>query len=145
MRATLCDMKVDRSSLAEIQRAIVSSWCLETSGQPEQWIDDDAARGQCAVTALVLQDFFGGELLRAEVGDVSHYWNELPDGDEIDLTRHQFEVFVPVGIEKRDRTYVLSYPDTRSRYARLSTLVQERLEAQREQSAMASPIHVKHP
>jgi hypothetical protein len=47
------------------------------------------------VTALVVHDLFGGELLEAEVHfrDGSrqgfHYWNRL-DGVEVDLTREQF-------------------------------------------------------
>jgi hypothetical protein len=45
---------------------------------------------------LTVHDLLGGELLIAEVlrTDGSrqgvHYWNLLPDGTEIDLTREQF-------------------------------------------------------
>jgi hypothetical protein len=48
------------------------------------------------VTALVVQDLFGGELLLAEVRNADgsrqgmHYWNRLADGVELDLTREQF-------------------------------------------------------
>jgi hypothetical protein len=54
------------------------------------------ARGQCGTTALTINDLLGGELLVAEVlhADGSrqgvHWWNRLPDGTEIDLTREQF-------------------------------------------------------
>jgi hypothetical protein len=54
------------------------------------------SRGQCGSTALVIHDLLGGELLIAEVlrSDGSrqgvHYWNLLPDGTELDLTREQF-------------------------------------------------------
>lgn len=50
----------------------------------------DGPVGQCAVTALVVQDLLGGELLRAEVGGCSHYWNLIPGMGEVDLTRAQF-------------------------------------------------------
>lgn len=62
------------------------------------------------MTALVLQDLLGGELLVAEVlhADGSrqgvHYWNRLPDDAEIDLTREQFiagEVVGPAAISPR--------------------------------------------
>jgi hypothetical protein len=49
------------------------------------------------VTALVLNDLLGGELLLAEVRNPDgsrqgvHYWNRLPDGREIDLTHEQFK------------------------------------------------------
>ena len=77
---------------------------------------DNRALGQCAVTALVVQDVLRGELLRAEVNGTSHYWNRLPDGTELDLTREQFETFLPSGIETRSREYVLSFDETRMRY-----------------------------
>lgn len=53
------------------------------------------------------------------VGSESHYWNQLPDGTEVDLTREQFDDFSPQSIEHRSREYVLSYPDTVERYQRL--------------------------
>ncbi len=60
------------------------------------WCPDNPARGQCGVTALVLQDLLGGDVLLAEVRYPSgerqgcHYWNRLPAGVEVDLTRGQF-------------------------------------------------------
>lgn len=44
------------------------------------------ARGQCGVTALVLHDLFGGELMRGDVlvGRADfHWWNRLPGGKPI--------------------------------------------------------------
>jgi hypothetical protein len=61
------------------------------------------------------------------VGDVSHYWNQLPGGSELDLTRQQFEHPSVQGVAPRARDYVLSNVDTRRRYAALSTLVSKRL------------------
>ena len=60
------------------------------------WSAANPSRGQCGSTALTIHDLLGGELLIAEVlrADGSrqgvHYWNLLPDGTEIDLTREQF-------------------------------------------------------
>jgi 8-oxo-dGTP pyrophosphatase MutT (NUDIX family) len=59
------------------------------------WRVDNPARGQSEMTALVVQDLHGGELI---VGDVHvdgvkvghHWWNQLPDGTEVDLTAEQF-------------------------------------------------------
>src|SRR2546423_12595604 len=60
----------------------------------EDWLPDNPARGQCGVTALVVQDLLGGDLVLGEVyvGQTkvsNHYWNRLPDGAEIDLTADQ--------------------------------------------------------
>ncbi len=61
------------------------------------WSEENPARGQCATTAVVVHDYFGGDLVRGEVhvrGErVDFHWrNRLPDGSEIDLTREQFSV-----------------------------------------------------
>jgi uncharacterized protein (DUF952 family) len=85
-------------SLADIERAIRVSWSRETCDpvDAEVWSAENPSRGQCAVTALVVQDLLGGELLLAEVHypDGSrqglHYWNRLGEGVELDLTREQF-------------------------------------------------------
>lgn len=53
--------------------------------------------GQCAVTALVVQDLFGGDLLRAVIpGHGSCYWNRIPGMGEVDLTREQYGDDVPI-------------------------------------------------
>jgi hypothetical protein len=87
----------DGCTLEALQGAIRASWSLETCDPIDaaQWTPDNPSRGQCAVSALVVHDFFGGELLEAEVlfDDGSrqgfHYWNRLPSGD-VDLTSEQF-------------------------------------------------------
>jgi hypothetical protein len=61
----------------------------------QNWRPDNPARGQCGVTALVIQDLLGGDLILGEVyiGQTkvgNHYWNRLPDGSEVDLTADQF-------------------------------------------------------
>ncbi len=106
--------------LEKVLRNIIEpSWTRETSID-KNWTWNNRARGQCAVTALVVQDYVGGDLLRAEVNGTSHYWNRAPSGLEIDLTRKQFpkNTVFPSG-EIRSREYVLSYPDTFIRYLRL--------------------------
>lgn len=61
----------------------------------QEWGPDNPARAQCGVTALVVQDLLGGDLIHGEVhvdgAKVgNHYWNRLPDGTETDLTGDQF-------------------------------------------------------
>lgn len=105
-------------SISRLTSAIRAAWSAETSASPS-WTPEQPSLGQCAVSALVVQDFLGGELIRASLeaeGQTSHYWNRLPDGREIDLTRDQFPEFQPGKIESRRRDYVLSFPETRRRY-----------------------------
>jgi hypothetical protein len=75
----------------------------------QDWHQDNPARGQCGVTALILQDLLGGELVLGEVfvDDAKvgyHYWNRLPDGRDVDLTAEQFhprEVIVGGQVQQR--------------------------------------------
>jgi hypothetical protein len=62
------------------------------------------------------------------VNGTAHYWNRLPSGEEVDLTREQFGgvADVPLG-EERARDYVLSFPDTARRYCELSESVRKAL------------------
>ena len=109
--------------VAILSRTIRAAWNAETSVR-DDWNLECPSAGQCAVTSLVVQDFFGGDLLQSTVQGVSHYWNRLPDGTEVDLTRDQFDRFLlDRDPSVRDRTYVLSFPKTAMRYQRLRSAV----------------------
>lgn len=100
--------------------ALRRAWCKDTSSVPDEWSPANPARGQCAVTALVVQDLLGGTLLRITVSGESHYFNQLPDGELLDLTLSQFEApSIGAHCEERSREYVLSYPATVARYSTL--------------------------
>ena len=119
--------------------AVRATWSASTSVDPAGWNSRNPAWGQCAVTALVLQDEFGGELVRGLVNGVSHYFNRLPDGTDLDLTREQFGAG-PIEIcdmSLRERSYVLAYPETRRRYHRLKRAVESRV--QRGQGRLQTP------
>ena len=81
-----------------LEAAARAAWALDTCDpvDADDWSAANPSRGQCGSTALVIHDLLGGELLIAEVvrSDGSrqsvHYWNLLPGGTELDLTREQF-------------------------------------------------------
>jgi len=81
-----------------IEVAVRAAWTLDTCDpvDADDWSAANPSRGQCGSTALTIHDLLGGDLLIAEVirSDGSrqgvHYWNLLPDGTELDLTRDQF-------------------------------------------------------
>jgi hypothetical protein len=114
--------------LEQLEKALVRSWSRETSYDPENWSKLNSAWGQCAITALIIQDLFGGELVVGEVNGVPHYWNRLTPLREVDLTVHQFgtEIKRTKG-KKCDRDFVLSFPDTIRRYRRLRFSVIQKL------------------
>jgi hypothetical protein len=84
-------------TLAEVEHAMRAGWGADTCDPADvaDWRPDNPTRGQCGVTALVLHDLFGGDLMFGEVrvaGERTgvHYWNRFGGGLEIDLTREQF-------------------------------------------------------
>jgi hypothetical protein len=107
---------VDTKSLKEV---LMLAWSAETA--KGEWNPKNPSLNQCAITALVVQDYFGGELLRCLMtnGD-RHYWNRLPDGTEVDLTEDQFKYIDAKPLKNdfvvREREYVLSFPETSKRY-----------------------------
>jgi len=82
----------------DIETAVRAAWSRDTCDpvDVDDWSAENPARGQCGTTALTVNDLLGGELLVAEVLRTDgtrqgvHWWNRLPDGTEIDLTREQF-------------------------------------------------------
>lgn len=114
----------------QLSRVIARSWSRETSYDPPGWSEFNSAWGQCAVSALVVQDLLGGELLVGKVNGIEHFWNRLGDNREFDLTRHQFgHIKTFEGPTQVDREFVLSFPHTRRRYERLRRRVLAQLEA----------------
>jgi hypothetical protein len=110
-----------------IKTALAQAWNGDTSAESD-WTDANPAYGQCAVTSLVVQDHLGGELICGRVTGGSHYWNMLPSGEEIDLTKQQFKrPFVPQSTEISSREHVLADPHTRQRYELLSDRVRQAL------------------
>ncbi|MCO5161643.1 MAG: hypothetical protein M9939_10935 [Mesorhizobium sp.] len=75
-------------AIAKFARQLAKAWSLDTSSR---WNAARPALGQCSVTALVVQDVFGGELLKTKVGDDWHFYNRI-DGNRFDLTSAQFDV-----------------------------------------------------
>jgi hypothetical protein len=83
------------------------------------------------VTALVVQDLLGGQLVRGEGAQGSHYWNLLPEIGELDLTRTQFpDAYAFFDVQIADRAYVLSFPDTQKRYSILNEAIKNLLLSQ---------------
>jgi hypothetical protein len=113
-----------------LRQALASAWCAETA--KGDWTPECPSLNQCAVTALVVQDYFGGVLLRCPMtnGD-SHYWNLCDNGQLEDLTARQFKTITAKPLYTRtiirSREYVLSFPDTLKRYTLLKSRVEDHL------------------
>jgi hypothetical protein len=116
---------IDRSSngpagLDHIGDIISACWNRRTSYEPERWSRSNRAWGQCAVTALVVQDLFGGVVLRGFVNGIEHYWNRLPNQIEVDLTRVQFPSIHEIAqVSPVSRESILASAETARRYEAL--------------------------
>jgi hypothetical protein len=127
MKKTLIDVEKSIEFLEIVLKE--KGWSAETSGDPENWNEKNPAWGQCVVSALILQDILGGELVWGKVSGYSHYWNKIK-GKEYDLTRKQFpeNTEFPIGKERvpglTTRAYALMAADvTRERYELLKNRI----------------------
>lgn len=129
---------MENLTLEKLKSALEESWSNDTAHGSVIWSKKNIANGQCAVTALVVNDYFGGEIIWAEAilpnnEKISHYFN-LINEEEIDLTRSQFPngTIIPHGKRKNKnfsttRDFMLSNEDTLGRYKILKKRVIERL------------------
>lgn len=124
---------VARRNLHDLVDALDKSWCAETSYYSGIYNTIPCkAFGQCAVTALIVQDMFGGEILRCDTseGD-SHYWNDVPVLGRIDLTTKQFDCYHDIpyfaDYEIAERDKILENDDTRARYELLKEKVESHI------------------
>ncbi|WP_031511078.1 YunG family protein [Streptomyces megasporus] len=86
-------------SLLGLDRALRSSWAADTCSPSDitriEWTPENPAWGHCDITSLIVNDLLGGDLVVGEVfcdgrQEGHHWWNRLPSGIELDLTREQF-------------------------------------------------------
>jgi hypothetical protein len=110
-----------RLELAALRDELNRHWRAETSFWPDEWTPARPSVGQCAVTAMIVQDRFGGDVLRTLNGGVVHYWNRVDDV-EVDLTRDQFDTWAPdadvVTVDRRG--LASSGPTIATRHRRLA-------------------------
>lgn len=122
-------------NLEIVLEALRNSWGEDTAQNPIK--ENGPASGQCCVSSMIIQDLFGGELLRAEMSTfdaltngrdetIVHYWNELPGGVWVDSTRSQFTPnWVPISLVIRPKEYLWKFEDTMNRYEILRDRVME--------------------
>lgn len=111
------------------------AWSKETSYDPAGWTPNNRAYGQCAITALAVQDRFGGKILKVSLEKIpgfekmrSHYFNRLADGSKPDFTYSQFPDWVINLFQKEEeagRDVLLSNEDIRRRYQLLKQILEK--------------------
>lgn len=81
------------TNIGEFYLACMKAWSIDTCSarfRPD-WSEDNPTAGQCTITAAIVRDFFGGELLGLPLNDGAgkHSFNRI-NGVIIDLACEQF-------------------------------------------------------
>ena len=90
--------KINKKNLKQALRV---TWSEETSWT-KNFDPKNPSADQCRVTAAVVRTLLGGKILFTVIKKrpfVSHFWNRLPNGKEIDFTLEQFHknIKIPKG------------------------------------------------
>ena len=107
------------------------AWCRETTHPSYQkdWSEDNPSCGQCCVTALAIQDLYGGDIYSCKVGNHSHYVNIINERI-IDKTAEQFGgkskiKYISGSFRRRARESLLKNKDVKHRYELLKARLEE--------------------
>ncbi len=113
------------TNLLELFAVLEQCWAKETAypSCQKDWVPDDPSYGQCAITATLVYDMFGGTIHKIKVdGGGTHYFNKL-NGKYVDLTREQFDLYnIPVTYvpnQEVAREYCGKNKNTLERYRQL--------------------------
>ncbi len=80
-----------------------------------EWSDENKCVGMCAITSLIINDYFGGDICKIYVDGISHYFN-LIENKIVDLTSSQFNHEIDYkDYQIIDRQKILT-DDTKNRY-----------------------------
>lgn len=86
----------------------------------DKWSEDNKCFGMCAITSLIINDYFGGNICKIHVDGISHYFNLL-DNKIIDLTASQFNYEINYkNYQIIDRNKTLT-KDIKQRYNKLKS------------------------
>lgn len=99
-----------------------NAWCRETAhlSYRDKWSKDNPSVGQCLVTALVIQDKYGGDIYACKIGSNSHFVNIINERI-VDKTAEQFGgidkiKYINGSFKKRSRESLLKNKDVKQRY-----------------------------
>lgn len=101
------------------------AWCRATAHPSYQknWTKNNPSYGQCCVTALLIQDLYGGNICECKVQNKKHYVNITPNGELLDFTAKQFgdEQITYSDMKQRTRASLLKSKSVKERYELLKT------------------------
>ena len=90
--------------IGQLKQILIQSWNLETCSPRlrEKWNEENPSIGQCAITALIVNDFFGGKITVAGLITGTDLISQLKGkdlGDRLLLTNHMLKSGEPVFLD----------------------------------------------
>ena len=118
------------SKYKQFIEALNASWSKDTAYRTdaEYWTPQNPALGQCAITALLFNELYGGQIYSG-VSDtgIVHYWNRKY-GLKYDFTKQQFPKSLRFkNIKRWDRDELLATGNVAERYQLLRNRVLKKL------------------
>lgn len=114
-------------NIHQLYDALVHSWTRETctSRLRHKWSDEDYTCGQCAITAFIVQDIFGGDIYEVPLENGGVHCFNIVDGLSVDLASEQFGDKVKdldyAHATLQDREFRMQEPEKAERYERLKS------------------------
>ena len=111
-------------TLENLNKALQDSYTKDLCYEKvrDEWTEENKTLGMCAITALVVNDYFKGDIAKIKVDGISHYFNII-DNKIMDFTKNQFKKVIDYkGYKIVNRKDIL-IEDTKNRYQRLKEKV----------------------
>ena len=112
-------------TIHDLYDALIHSWTRETctSRLRHKWNEQDYTCGQCAITAFIVQDIFGGDIYEVPLENGGVHCFNIVDGKAVDLASEQFGDKVKdldyAHGTKQNRELRMQEPEKKDRYERL--------------------------
>ena len=114
-------------NIHDLYDALTHCWTRETctARLRDKWTKEDYTCGQCAITAFIVQDIFGGDIYEVPLENGGKHCFNIVDGVSVDLASEQFGVRVKdldyAHATIQDREFRMQEPEKKERYELLKT------------------------
>ena len=114
----------DSMKIKQLQQALLNSYSQDLCYEKvrNHWTEENRTLGMCAITTLIINDYFKGQIAKIKVDGISHYFNII-DNKIIDLTKTQFKSEIDYKDYKIVHRNDILTEDTKNRYQRLKKKV----------------------
>lgn len=111
-------------TLKQLEKSLLKSYSKDLCYEKvkEYWTEENKTLGMCTITALIVNDYFNGDIAKIKVDGISHYFNMIND-NIVDLTSSQFNKKIDYKDYKIINREDVLTEDTNNRYQKLKKKV----------------------